>query len=164
MMTSNKVAKAEMMRIEENTDWVKLVAMAEANPPAPWELLEWLNHWSREFERSEDGPPLLPDFPEPVQKFFKRIAVATAVGRPCKDEKHVIEIRKAWVNAVFRGLYDQNREMAEIAKEIGIPYNGRLLNGETPSEAVIGDIVDNSPSIEFGVDRLRKIIFPRRRK
>lgn len=148
-------AKENLARIEEQTDWQKLVDMAMGDPPNPWELSSWINHFGNTFTVIYGGPPTFWDYPEVVQGFFEKIARTTPLGRPCNDERHLVKIRQAWIHAVFRDGYEMNLELAQLAKEQGFPYNGRLLTSGTPSETVIEDIAKKT---EFGVERLRKII------
>lgn len=142
-------------------DWQRLVDLAmgsEAEPPQPMRLAYKLNEWEREFERAEGGPALFPDFPEPIQSFFRKIALVSPT-RPCKSERVAAAAKRAWIQHVFRDGYEQNLEMAQMAKDLGIPYNGRILMEEKPSEAVIMDIVEKC---DFGPDRLSRIINPRK--
>jgi len=53
-----------------------------------------------------------------------------------------------------------NLDMAKLAKEMGVKYNGRALTEETPSMAVIDDIAE---STEYGSERVRNIIHPRKK-
>ena len=155
-------AKENLDSYEHRIDWQKLVDMAMQDPPCPWELAAWLGHYSRDFDIVYGGWPLLPDFPDPVRTFLETLAMVTPSGRPCRDERHLVKVRQAWLHAVFRDGYERNLEAAQIANEMSVPYNGRILNLtlETPSTAVIGDIAE---STEFGAERVRNIIHPRKK-
>lgn len=134
--------------------------MAMQDPPMPWELAAWVSHYSKDFSIVYGGWPLLPDYPEPVRTFLETLAKVTPTGRPCRDEFHLVKVRQAWTHAVFHDGYEMNLDAAQIAKELCIPYNGRVLTEETPSMAVIDDIAE---STKFGADRVRNIIFPRKK-
>lgn len=154
-------AKENLERYERKIDWQKWVDMALQDPPSPWQLASWVGHYRRDFDIVYGGWPTLWDYPTPVQKFFETLAKVTPTGRPCRDEHHLIKIRQAWTHAVFREGFEMNLEVAKAAKEQGIPYNGRkLFKGETPSEAVISDI---SKSTVFGIERVRSLIYPRKK-
>lgn len=153
-------AKESLDRYEHQIDWQKLVDMAMQDPPCPWELAAWLGHYSRDFDIVYGGWPTLWDYPDPVRTFFETLARITPVGRPCRDERHLVKVRQAWTHAVFRDGYEMNLDMARLAKDQGIPYNGRIMTGETPSMAVIGDIAE---STEFGIERVKNLIHPRKK-
>ncbi len=153
-------AKENLDRYEREIDWQKLVDMAMQAPPSPWELCAWLGHYCRDFSIVYGGWPLLPDYPDPVRTFLETLAMVTPKGRPCADERHLVKVRQAWTHAVFRDGYEMNLDMAKFAKKMGIKYNGRVLTEETPSIAVIDDIAE---STEYGSERVRNIIHPRKK-
>ena len=113
------------------TDWQALIGLAmgdEKTNPNPAALYWALAEWQRGFEREEGGPALAPDYPEPVQAFFLKIALVSPT-RPCKSESVQAKARRAWVSYAMRQGYKQNLGAAQLGKKIGDSFKG-----ETPSE------------------------------
>lgn len=154
-------AKESLNRIDQQIDWKILVERAMDDPPNPYELAEWLNTFGNDFSIVYGGRPTLWDYPKQVQLFFENLTRLNSTGRPCSNERHLAKVRDAWNHAVFRIGYEQNLQLAQIYKDVGMPYNGRIISNETPSEAVIGDIVKKTP---FGAERLRKLLRNRPKK
>lgn len=69
-------AKAELLRIEESTDWEGLIGLALSAPPNPVPLFRAVRKWGIVFEVVYGGPPMNGDFPEPMDRFFRRLALA----------------------------------------------------------------------------------------
>lgn len=151
--------KENIERYEREIDWQKLVDMAMQDPPSPWELCAWLGHYCRDYSIVYGGWPKLDsdDYPSHVRTFLETLAKVTPEGRPCADERHLVKVRQAWTHAVFRDGYEMNLDMAKLAKDMGIKYNGRYLDRDTPIFAVIGDIAGSS---NLSHERVRKIIGP----
>lgn len=154
-------AKESLDRIEREIDWQHLVEMATDDHPNPYELAEWVRTFGNDFSIVYGGRPTLWDYPEPVKLFFQKLAKLNPTGRPCNDERHLAKVRDSWNRAVFRIGYEQNLQLAQICKEVGMKYNGRHIENETPSEAVIGDIAKKT---QFGEERLRNLLKNRQKK
>lgn len=148
-------ARESLERIESSTDWRRLVDLAMADPPCPYELAEWVRCFANDFSIVYGGRPTLWDYPEVVRSFFEQLGQLNQTGRPCGDERHLVKVRDAWNHAVFRIGYELNLDLAKVCKATGIPYNGRVISSETPSEAVIGDIAKHTT---FGDERIRKLV------
>ena len=157
-------------------DWEGLVADAKAAKPE--QLLIRLQRWGDAFERTErrrlltftpaekiaagDVSPVIADYPEPVRAFFLWLASAFRDGRPCRDERELFAAKKAWMKAVYKETYDAQVLWLQISRDTGIPFNGEVLGrGDTPSESALEAIAATS---DVKTERLRDIIFPRRKK
>lgn len=69
-------AKDELERIERTTDWPVLIEGVLSDVPNARPLVKAVNRWGQCFEIVYQGPPLEPDFPEPLRAFFRRLAAA----------------------------------------------------------------------------------------
>lgn len=141
----------------KTVDWAALVADAMGSadvPPRPEQLQAHLREWGRQFEHEEKGPPVEADFPDPVREFFAALATA---GKTCpfKNRQVAFVARQAWEHAVYRDAFGDNLLMAQFAKKVGVEYNGAIIEGESPTEAVQAGMAAQT---QFGVERLRKVL------
>lgn len=113
-------AKTELQEIEESTEWELLIEQACAIPPAPNALISHLQRWGVRFEVVYGGPPLIPDFPMPVQAFFRRLALA---GFP----PALLE----WIDA-FEARKGRQPTEAEIPKRLRSLIPGDARDGGPP--------------------------------
>lgn len=146
-----------------DSEWCLLVDAAMAS--APDQLLIALERWAHDFERAECGVPVEADYPEPVRAFFRCIAPAFRTGRPCRDEKILFAAKNAWLTAAYGRVYETQLFWLQLSRESGIPFNGvtAVGLGDTPSELALENIA-NQPGAKMQVERLRDIVFPRRKK
>lgn len=142
----------------EDSEWAALVQFAHGSElvaPAPGPLFDRLQEFCRAFAAAEGGWPQLADLPGPVQLFFGQLALVSHVTRPCAAERVTASAYRAWRHELFSRGHGDNLAAAQMAKEMGIPYNGRMLAHESPSEAALGDIAD---AAKIGVELARKLI------
>lgn len=122
-MNASKVettAKAELLRIEESTDWGGLIDLALSDPPTPMPLFWAVRKWGIVFEVVYGGPPMNGDFPEPMERFFRRLALADF-------SPELIE----WVDS-YEKKYGRKPSEASIPKQLRKLLPGDTQNGGRP--------------------------------